>query len=115
MTLAEKPQHLVALEGANAKRRRRAALLGELRAIKDPAAARERCAQLLEDLPEELVSSPSSRGFFIEDLLVCCHRVGRYQAAWLARRAEVSPRRLVGDLTERERDALAGELRGWRA
>lgn len=99
-----------ALRRANEIRLRRAALLGgggrfASASRKIPAS---RTAELIEDPPEELLNMR------IDLLLARTIRYRSARATELLRREKVTETRLVGELTERQRKAIAARLRGER-
>lgn len=104
-TTAE-PQHLTALRRANEVRLARAATRRELRTSPTAEAARRRCAELLEHPPAHLATTN------VVDLLAYCHRMGPTLARQVLRRHRVGEHRVVGQLTDRQREALARDLRG---
>jgi hypothetical protein len=73
-----------------------------------PHASREAAAQVLE-------SDPSCEGMTVYRLLTACRRLGPAKAHNLCARAGVPGTKALGDLTDRQRDALASRLRDWGA
>jgi len=96
-------QPLEALVVANRVRSEHARVLGELRGA-DPAEARQRISELLLSSPAEV------RTMRVERLIVSTPYVGKVKAAQVLRRAGVLSTRPVGQLTVRQRMALAEEV-----
>ncbi len=92
------PQHMDALAKGVRVRVERAALKRDLKAAR---------RTLAEALASECVKSMT-----IEALLLYLPRVGYHKAEIKLRKARVSPTRIVGALTERERSALCEAVRG---
>lgn len=86
------PQHLVALDRANEMRLRRAAFKRQLQA------GELQVAEVIDD--EALASMP------VVDLLGAQRRWGQRRARGVLRDVPCSEWKLVGQLTERQRDAL---------
>lgn len=110
------PQHEVALKRANSVRLERAALKAGVTCL-GTVAGTERVASLLLDPPAAINT------LNVFHLLCWVHRIGRLQARRLLRslyalttpvHVSISEFRQVGQLTERERVALAKYLRGER-
>ena len=91
------PQHLQALQRANEVRDERARLKRDLKA------GRKTLAQALED--------PCVAKMEVVDLLKCLPRWGRHHAMRALAPEYISPNRLVGTLTERQRKALVERAR----
>jgi hypothetical protein len=107
MTVATRePQHLRALAIANSTRFARVEARRALREAPNASEARRRAAALIEENPAEL------QGMAVFDLLRSCHRHGRAKVLPILRRAELPESKPIGSLTERQRVALAGVLRG---
>lgn len=93
-------QHMVALDRARQVRSDRA------RVKRAVAAGRMTLLGAIED--------PCCRSMLLIDLMCCQRHVGRVRASRALRMLEIGERRLVGDLTERQRGLIArltwGEL-----
>jgi hypothetical protein len=94
------PQHLQALQRANAVRLARAELkrrvaLGEITA-----------AEVIEQCPWEAASMT------VSDLLTSQHRWGHTRCRRVLQSVPMSENKTVGSMTDRQRRALAGLLRG---
>jgi len=107
-----RPQHFVALEGANATRLARAAQKRRLATAVDADSARALAADLVVDTPEELVT------IAVHELLLSCRQVGERVVAELLALAGLRGHEKVGDgtakyghLTPRQRAVLADVLR----
>jgi len=96
-------QPLEALEKANRVRSEHARVLGELRGA-DPAEARQRISELLLSSPAEV------RSMRVERLVRGPRFIGKAKAGRALRRADVLPWHPVGQLTVRQRMALAEEV-----
>lgn len=92
----ERPQHMIALEKANEIRFAR-------KRTKDALAARE--TNLREILTQDPLPQYLHRVTVFE-FLSWQHRVGRYRSKQACQSLEISPSRLVMDLTERQRKAI---------
>ena len=106
---AEAPQHLQALAVANRIRLERAHLLGGLGGLGRRGSRKippERIAELLLDPPEVLL------GMRVDRLLARTERYRWVRVANLLQQQRISETRLVRDLTERQRVALAERLVG---
>lgn len=103
---AEAPQHLQALAVANRIRLERAHLLGGLGRRGSRKIPPERIAELLLDPPEVLL------GMRVDRLLARTERYRWERVAKLLQQQRISETRLVRDLTERQRVALAERLVG---
>lgn len=97
---SEQPQHLVALARANRVRLARAALKRRI------AAGEVTVAGILSDVPEEVESMA------LADLLACQRRWGVTRCRRFLAGSMISETRLVGTLTERQREELARRLEG---
>lgn len=110
MTIEARPpvrtiaQRDAALEKANRIRIAQAKLKRNLKTASRP----EAWAQIIDELeqPSEVVAR-----MYVIDLLKSCHRIGDTKAHRLLRLADVSPRRRVGGLSDRQRTNLADQLR----
>lgn len=105
MSAVSPPVWRQALDLANERRLERSRLLGGNRRAGGQQISMGRAAELLEDLPEALASTPAGV------LLRRTRYVGPVKAAAFCRRAGSSEQRLLGDLTGRQRLELAGLLR----
>jgi hypothetical protein len=99
-TISPGPQHLQALQRANAVRLARAELkrrvaLGEISA-----------AHVVEQCPWEAESMT------VSDLLTSQHRWGHTRCRRLLQSVPMSENKTIGSMTDRQRRALAGLLRG---
>jgi hypothetical protein len=94
----KRPQNLMALRLANDVRQQRAELQRRL------ADGTLSAAQLLLDPP------PVVRGWSITELLVCRRRWGGIRCEKFLAKHRISESRNLGDLTERQRLLLAGQL-----
>lgn len=99
MPVAEKPQHLVALERANAIRLERAAIKREIKA------GGVRVSDLLRDGPPACLDS-----LFVEGLLRTIRRTGRVTAQQMMLTVPIGLTVTVGKLTVRQRRALGDAL-----
>lgn len=108
-----RPQHVVALQGANEIRLARAEQKRRLAMARDTHAARAIAAGLVADTPRELVT------LTVSDLLLSCRRLGERGASRILvlaglhggeRLGDGTPR--YGTLTPRQRSVLAAALRG---
>jgi hypothetical protein len=93
------PQHLQALQRANAVRLARAELkrrvaLGEINA-----------AEVIEECPWEAASMP------VSDLLTSQHRWGHTRCRRVLQSVPISENKTIGSMTDRQRRALASLLR----
>ena len=104
MAVAERPQHLEALEKANAVRFARADLKKELRTL-TYSEGLERIAALLLDPPSELATMN------VERLVLVVPGFGRKRSNRALAKAGISPFRSVEALTLRQAAALAECLR----
>jgi hypothetical protein len=98
-TMSPGPQHLQALQRANAVRLARAELkrrvaLGEITA-----------AEVVEDAPWEAESMT------VSDLLTCQHRWGHTRCRRVLHAVPISENKTIGSMTDRQRRALAALLR----
>ena len=99
-------QRLEALENANAIRLARAQITRDIHAA---GLQESRLAAV-----EVLLDPPGCcESMAVYDLLRACQRVGRGHAARMCARARVPERKPLGELTERQRDAVAKRLRGF--
>ena len=101
----EEPQHMTALQRANEVRLGRAALKREVAGEQDVARGRARLAALLEDPPSALASLP------IGEALLWPRRHGRRTVGRFLVVAGCREHKRVGELTERQRRAIAVALR----
>lgn len=106
MTVA--PTALQSLRFANRIRQERAEAKRALRAQPSRDASLEAAAEHV------LNPSPALRRMTARDLILACHRSGRATAHRVLRHADVNGERRLGELTERERQALSEVLRGER-
>ena len=97
---SDQPQHLVALARANRVRLARAALKRRI------AAGEVTVAEVLATVPEEVESMA------VADLLSCQRRWGVTRCRRFLAGSMVSETRLVGTLTERQRQELSRRLDG---
>jgi hypothetical protein len=102
--VAERPQHMRALESANEIRLGRAQFKRELK-------AGEVC--LTEVLKTEIPFHLDS--MLLEDLLRAVPRLNKPTAHKLLHKLPVGLTRTVGELTDRQRYKLAGLLAGWES
>ena len=102
MTLTQ-PQNLQALATANSRRMYRAALKRQLR-TKDATDARRCVAAFLR------AKDPDLAGMKAIKLIGACPYIGERRAARIMARVGVPEHKLIGDLTERQRLALAAML-----
>jgi hypothetical protein len=102
---AFRSQRLQALERANAVRIERARLVGGTGGRAGGKVPPERIAELLLDPPEALL------GMRIGQLLTRVQRYRWARAVQLLKSERISDVRLVRELTERQRIAIAGRLR----
>lgn len=100
---AQVTQPLEALAQANRVRSEQVRVLRELRSA-DPAEARRHLSDLILSPPAEV------RTMSVERLMRGPRLMGKVRAGRALRRAEVLPTRLVGQLTPRQRMALAEEM-----
>lgn len=107
-----RPQHFVALQGANATRLARAVQKRRLATAPDADSARALAADLIADTPEELVT------ITVQELLLACRRVGERVVGDLLALAGLRGHEKVGDgtvkyghLTPRQRSVLIEVLR----
>jgi len=96
----DQPQHLVALARANRVRLARAALKRRI------AAGETTVAEVLTTVPEEVESMA------VADLLACQRRWGVTRCRRFLAGSMISETRLVGTLTERQRQELSRRLDG---
>ena len=108
-----RPQHIVALQGANAVRLARAEQKRRLATARDTNVARALAAELIADPPAELVT------ITVRELLLSCRRVGERVVSELLNLAGLRGPELLGDgtprhgaLTPRQREALIAVLNG---
>lgn len=99
-------QAAAALERAQRIRIARAATRRELATLGRGFPARQRCAELLESPPAHLAT------IRVTDLIAYCHGMGPTNAEWIVRRHRIGLMRVVGQLTDRQRQAIAADLRG---
>lgn len=100
----ERPQNIVALERANRIRLTRTAYKREVKSL-DQEAGKLRVAELIENYPIEC------NRLSVVELLRCITRYERTRALKLMRRAKVSERVTLGNMTERQRENICKELR----
>lgn len=103
MTIPTPEQSKAALNLANEVRTGRARISREIAAL-PPDEGRERVAELLGDLPREFHSMK------VYALLQVPHRMGRHRAFEMMRRVGVGESKTCVSLTDRQREALAGEM-----
>jgi hypothetical protein len=105
-----RPQHLVALQAATARRSARADIKRNLASAPSRAEALERCAVLLLDPPDDAL------GMTLGTLLTACYKIGDVEARRLLdrMRPSVSETVRVEHLTFKRSLELAGVLRGLR-
>lgn len=106
------PQHMQALEKANQTRFKRAEYRASVEAL-STVDGQARVAELVLEMPPELAT------LRVMDLLDWIHRVGVSQARRMLRSlgalgCVISEHRALGDLTVRQRKALASYLTGER-
>ncbi len=99
MSVAEKPQHLQALDRANVIRLERAAIKREIKA------GGVRVSDLLRDGPPVCLDS-----FLVESLLRTIRRLGPRAAQRIMHTVPIGSAATVGKLTARQRRALADAL-----
>lgn len=103
MNTATSPQHMRALDLANAIRIERAAWKRALRGLERPAAARQAC---------ELILNPPAiyREMRICEVLRAIPRVGRKKTRAICNKVGVGENRTLGSLTRREAASVCNEL-----
>lgn len=108
MTTATEPQHLRALALANRTRHAQSECRRAVREAPDTAEGRRRAAALIEENPAELRNHP------LDTLLREIPRQWGAVTVRMLREAGIPEhrRKLIGELTERQRGVLAGVLRG---
>jgi len=99
------PQHMSALAKGNAIRIERAAIKARLHALPYQG-SRSAAAELILDPPPALANMP------VCDLLCACRRAGVDFVRRTLRSLQIGERRPIGELTDRQRAALAGRLIG---
>lgn len=99
-------QYSPSLAAGQAIRLERAARRRDVAARRPQQASREAVAAILTDPP------PCVATLEVRLLLTWAHRTGNHHAERWARRAGISGLRQIGELTTRQREALAADLRG---
>lgn len=97
-------QQIAALNTANRVRLKRTQDRRDIAALDVPEGLAV-CADILESLPDHWRTATPLW------LLTSVHRVGRFYALALMRKAEISEQRRLGELTERQRLVLGSVLR----
>ena len=105
MSVRMESQPLRALRRGNELRLRRAAVKREIASVPTTHGSRACAARHLEDPEDALL------GMAVSELLEACRRNGRLTMLRLLRNQRIGELRKIGELTDRQRLALARELR----
>lgn len=100
MPVAERPQHMEALDKANEKRLKRAAVKRDIKAGKLPP------SEVVWEYPPELDKMP------VYDLIRSAHRWGATRTRNFLHDLRISERRTMAELSDRQRLVLREALRG---